>query len=121
MVEPRIGSSDRRDDGGRQMSVTDPVCGMQVDPSTAAAQAPNEGDGFLFFSPSCRDKFVADPAKYARPSDGRPDLTPASRMSGRTEYTCPMHPEIVRTAPGTCPICGMALLARVVTLDGAHH
>jgi Cu+-exporting ATPase len=26
-----------------------------------------------------------------------------------TRYTCPMHPEIVRDAPGSCPICGMAL------------
>jgi len=33
------------------------------------------------------------------------------------EYTCPMHPEIVRDAPGSCPICGMALEPRVVTLD----
>ncbi len=24
-------------------------------------------------------------------------------------YTCPMHPEILRDAPGSCPICGMAL------------
>ena len=24
-------------------------------------------------------------------------------------YTCPMHPEIEQTGPGTCPICGMAL------------
>ena len=27
----------------------------------------------------------------------------------QARYTCPMHPEIVRDAPGTCPICGMAL------------
>jgi Cu+-exporting ATPase len=33
------------------------------------------------------------------------------------EYTCPMHPEIVRPEPGTCPICGMALEPRTVTLD----
>ena len=26
-----------------------------------------------------------------------------------TQYTCPMHPEVVRDAPGSCPICGMAL------------
>ncbi|HYC48668.1 MAG TPA: copper-translocating P-type ATPase [Burkholderiales bacterium] len=26
------------------------------------------------------------------------------------KYTCPMHPEIVRDAPGDCPICGMALV-----------
>ncbi len=35
----------------------------------------------------------------------------------RTEYTCPMHPEIVRTEPGACPICGMALEPRTVTAE----
>jgi Cu+-exporting ATPase len=30
----------------------------------------------------------------------------------RTEYVCPMHPEIVRDQPGSCPICGMALEPR---------
>ena len=30
----------------------------------------------------------------------------------RTEYVCPMHPEVVRDAPGSCPICGMALEPR---------
>jgi Cu+-exporting ATPase len=33
----------------------------------------------------------------------------------KTEYTCPMHPEIVRAEPGSCPICGMALEPRTVT------
>ncbi len=32
-------------------------------------------------------------------------------------YTCPMHPEIVRETPGSCPICGMALEPSVVALD----
>ena len=32
----------------------------------------------------------------------------------RTEYTCPMHPEVVRPAPGSCPICGMALEPRTL-------
>ena len=32
----------------------------------------------------------------------------------KTEYTCPMHPEIVRDQPGNCPICGMALEPRTV-------
>jgi Cu+-exporting ATPase len=35
----------------------------------------------------------------------------------RTEYTCPMHPEIVRDAPGDCPICGMALEPTTVVLE----
>ncbi|MGQ0430522.1 MAG: copper-transporting P-type ATPase [Gammaproteobacteria bacterium] len=37
--------------------------------------------------------------------------------AGRTRYTCPMHPEIVRDAPGHCPICGMALELVMPTLD----
>jgi hypothetical protein len=28
------------------------------------------------------------------------------------KYTCPMHPEIVRDAPGNCPICGMTLVEK---------
>jgi Cu+-exporting ATPase len=36
-----------------------------------------------------------------------------------TEWTCPMHPEIVRNEPGSCPICGMALEPRTVSaVDG---
>jgi FtsP/CotA-like multicopper oxidase with cupredoxin domain len=27
-----------------------------------------------------------------------------------TSWTCPMHPEIIRSEPGTCPICGMKLV-----------
>ena len=27
-------------------------------------------------------------------------------------YTCPMHPEIIRDAPGSCPICGMDLVKK---------
>jgi len=34
----------------------------------------------------------------------------------RIEYTCPMHPQIVRPSPGSCPICGMALESRTVSL-----
>ncbi|MCA9672599.1 MAG: copper-translocating P-type ATPase, partial [Myxococcales bacterium] len=30
-------------------------------------------------------------------------------VTSDTRWTCPMHPEVVREAPGSCPICGMAL------------
>ena len=33
-------------------------------------------------------------------------------VPGSVEYTCPMHPEVVRSEPGSCPICGMALEPR---------
>src|SRR4029079_8697907 len=33
------------------------------------------------------------------------------------KYTCPMHPEIIRDGPGSCPICGMALEPLTVSLE----
>jgi YHS domain-containing protein len=45
-------------DGG----TVDPVCGMTVDPATAAARADHEGRTFYFCNPGCRDRFVADPS-----------------------------------------------------------
>jgi RND family efflux transporter MFP subunit len=45
----------------------DPVCGMQVDTSKPARrQATHNGTTYTFCSESCKSKFVADPAKYAR-------------------------------------------------------
>jgi P-type Cu+ transporter len=38
-------------------------------------------------------------------------------LATRVEYTCPMHPEIVRSQPGACPICGMALEPRTVAAE----
>ena len=38
-----------------------------------------------------------------------------------TRYTCPMHPEIVRTQPGSCPICGMALEPLMPSLDDGEN
>ncbi len=37
------------------------------------------------------------------------DRMPAARLSATSEYTCPMHPEVRQTGPGTCPKCGMTL------------
>ncbi|TPI20622.1 heavy metal translocating P-type ATPase [Mesorhizobium sp. B4-1-1] len=85
------------------LSATDPVCGMNVDRASAKHFVRHEGQGFYFCSASCKGKFEAEPAKYLA---GRPEPQP---MPKGTQYTCPMHPEIVRDKPGSCPICGMAL------------
>jgi Cu+-exporting ATPase len=45
-------------------------------------------------------------------STGREGVPPSP---GGADWTCPMHPEIVRDAPGSCPICGMALEPRVAS------
>ena len=42
----------------------------------------------------------------------------APALEVRVEYTCPMHPEIVRDAPGDCPKCGMTLVPRETASDG---
>ncbi|MBZ9843868.1 heavy metal translocating P-type ATPase [Mesorhizobium sp. CA5] len=85
------------------LTATDPVCGMSVDRASAKHFVRHEGQGFYFCSPGCKAKFEAEPAKYLA---GRPEPQP---MPKGTQYTCPMHPEIIRDKPGSCPICGMAL------------
>jgi len=81
----------------------DPVCGMKVEPANAAAEIEHGGHAYYFCSKRCADKFNADPARYAK----HPPATPAG-ASGK--YTCPMHPEVVKDGPGSCPKCGMALV-----------
>jgi Cu+-exporting ATPase len=98
----------------------DPVCGMTVEPATAAGSHVHAGQTYYFCSLHCRDRFAADPARYltSHPDDRSkpaPHLMPAPPAG--TQWTCPMHPEIVRDAPGACPICGMALEPLAVTLE----
>ncbi len=46
---------------------------------------------------------------------------PPANAGGSDNYTCPMHPEVVRDAPGSCPICGMALEPRTVSLEDEEN
>jgi Cu+-exporting ATPase len=81
--------------------VKDPVCGMTVKPESPHRYE-HAGTHYGFCSAGCRTKFAADPARYLAPP------APAAKPAAGP-YTCPMHPEIVRDGPGSCPICGMAL------------
>ena len=92
----------------------DPVCGMSVDPATAKHKAEHGGATYYFCSAGCRDKFVAEPARFLAASTGTPPPTPAP--SGAI-YTCPMHPQVRQAGPGNCPICGMTLVPETVTAD----
>ena len=91
--------------------VRDPVCGMTVDPATSKHRFDYRGETFHFCSAGCRSKFAADPQNYLGEARPKADL-PAG-----TIYTCPMHPEIRKIGPGSCPICGMALEPEVASLD----
>ena len=45
--------------------VTDPVCGMQVDPNSAAGSSEYQGQTYYFCSPGCKNDFDKDPDKYS--------------------------------------------------------
>ncbi|MGV3714038.1 heavy metal translocating P-type ATPase [Pseudolysinimonas sp.] len=47
--------------------VTDPVCGMRIDPTTAAATREHDGVTFSFCSLGCAETFDADPHRYGHP------------------------------------------------------
>jgi P-type Cu+ transporter len=114
----------------------DPVCGMLVDPQKAAAKVEHGGQTFYFCSKRCAERFEKEPRKFltapgsagmeaAKPdrysahvagehghtvaANAGTDLAANAQTRADVRYTCPMHPEIVQSGPGSCPICGMAL------------
>ena len=105
----------------------DPVCGMTVEPAKAAGAFEHKGTKYYFCSKHCLHSFSGDPERYlskkhahavpiqivARPATRKPSAKPAS------QYTCPMHPEVVQSGPGSCPKCGMALVPMVSAAPGA--
>lgn len=82
----------------------DPVCGMTVEPESAAAAHAHNGVQYFFCSRSCHDKFVAAPEAVLEDNANEPSSAPPG-----TIWTCPMHPEVEQDQPGHCPFCGMAL------------
>ena len=94
--------------------VKDPICGMTVDPARTEHHFRYGDTEYHFCSSRCREKFAAEPERYLNaPSDDpalmRPGLGALAEPAQGTIWTCPMHPEIRRSEPGSCPICGMAL------------
>ena len=96
----------------------DPVCGMTVRADSPLRHT-YSGVIYYFCNPSCLRIFQADPDKYLRapvPADCGDSCCTVEPTDGLT-YSCPMHPEITQTGPGTCPKCGMALEASVPDPD----
>jgi P-type Cu+ transporter len=92
----------------------DPICGMTVDEATALSSTV-DGETFWFCNPSCKTRF--EEGRGAPHPALRATFSPRGGEKDDREYTCPMHPEVVRNGPGTCPICGMALEPRVASLE----
>ena len=97
----------------------DPVCGMTVDPNRAAGSYEYKGTTYYFCSTHCVHRFREDPEKFLKPVAPQPVQIEHPRPTQK--YTCPMHPEIVRDAPGSCPICGMALEPVTASLEDEEN
>jgi Cu+-exporting ATPase len=107
-------------------TVKDLVCGMNVDPTKTKHSVVHDGKDYFFCSAGCLEKFRREPEKYlaGRSGGGHEPVALtalAAPASAGVEYTCPMHPEIVRPSPGSCPICGMALEPRTISLEDAPN
>ena len=113
---------------GTPDTVTDPVCGMTVDPTTARHSVEHGGTRYFFCSGSCHERFVKDPGSWVKSPgvrisfdgvqvEGEPPGAGGSCCHSSTGtpaaaaavHTCPMHPEVRAGAPGSCPKCGMGL------------
>ncbi len=89
-----------------QQGEIDPVCGMTVQPATAAGSYEYGGKKYYFCATRCLDKFCAEPDYYLIPPEQRkPKATPAS-VGGAVKYVCPMDPEVSESKPGACQSAG---------------
>jgi P-type Cu+ transporter len=79
----------------------DPVCGMNVNPATAKAQAEHGGKTFYFCSSGCSHKFQLDPEKYV------PSSAPLRPLSNAQAVVT--LPVIAAQPPETDPVCGMTV------------
>jgi P-type Cu+ transporter len=96
----------------RDSQVKDPVCGMQFSPDKAAGKYNYQEHIYYFCNTGCLERFRSEPEKFLKPAA---TVSAEAIVKGRS-YTCPMHPEIIRDAPGACPMCGMAIEPQTVNL-----
>ena len=94
----------------------DPVCGMDV-PADAPLRSDFGGKTYHFCSQRCLDRFNQDPSKFVEGPKESPKVAEPQPAGTHVQWTCPMHPQIVRDAPGSCPICGMALEPKTISAE----
>jgi Cu+-exporting ATPase len=104
---------------------------MSILPEKAHSSIRFHDHQFYFCSAGCENKFSAHPDHYlsedasetshhsdhheARPERVKPSHRQSEKAMSDGVWTCPMHPEIRRSGPGSCPVCGMALEPHVAT------
>lgn len=97
------------------MKLKDPVCNMNVDENSHFS-VEHQDDKYYFCSKSCLDKFTSNPDQYLSNIQNEHSCCnhkasdePNKQHAQDLDYTCPMHPEVIKKGPGDCPKCGMAL------------
>ncbi|MEE2661887.1 MAG: heavy metal translocating P-type ATPase [Pseudomonadota bacterium] len=83
------------------------MCGMTVHPSAQHNCFLYENVLYYFCSAHCASRFKEQPKTFL---SHKPESVRTSSQLNM-KYTCPMHPEVSQTGPGSCPYCGMALEA----------
>ena len=106
----------------------DPVCGMRVDPATAAGQSVYEGSTYFFCRPGCREKFEANPAAFLSPP---PNSTTPGHVATTEGKRAPRAlPVLGGPLQGAAtdpidPICGMRVkpesAAGETLFEGTHY
>lgn len=94
----------------------DIVCGMDV-LEDAKYKSTHHHEAYYFCSEQCKEKFDTSPEVYLHAKEpSNTDIcqdgtcsSHAAPVKKRNQYICPMHPEIIKNEPGSCPICGMAI------------
>ncbi|MGH9932608.1 MAG: heavy metal translocating P-type ATPase [Pyrinomonadaceae bacterium] len=111
----------KQEKGTTRASKTDPVCGMNVSPNSAPGSFEYKGEKHYFCGAHCLRKFQENPESVlqktkpsAHPDGDRAESKPAATSAAQT-YTCPMHPEVRESKPGSCPKCGMSMEPVAVT------
>ncbi len=99
----------------RTGTVIDPICGMSVDPLTTKHRAEHAGQSYYFCCGGCREKFVADPARYLAP---KPAAVPAQASSccggaaavpAQASSCCGGAAAEIRGGTVIDPVCGMSV------------
>tara|TARA_R110000764_G_scaffold35872_1_gene80235 strand:+ start:2367 stop:5051 length:2685 start_codon:yes stop_codon:yes gene_type:complete len=71
-------------------------------------EAVKDGNGVFYCPMHCEGEKTYN-APGSCPVCGM-DLVEQPKMAQKVQYTCPMHPEVIKDSPGSCPICGMDLI-----------
>jgi heavy metal translocating P-type ATPase len=104
--------------------VTDPVCGMEVDPARSAHRVEHGATMYYFCCAGCAERFRKDPQSVLTKASAGEDTrsscgsgrgsvhrheAPSGSTTARGKYVCPMCPGVESEGPAACPKCGMAL------------